>query len=492
MSYQSPSDPPPRKPLFTFWQKVIASKFLLVSIIVHLLFGAGAAVYVVQQYQANRKLSFKGGPPVVNPSSRALEHKVSMAKKKNTMSAPAQAKRITTAGLAKVALPEMITMPTATTVVPNRMGGLGGMGQGFGAGGAGGMGSGSGGLGFSLPNVMNDRCSAASRAAAMKASGGTPQSEESILKGLQWLKGHQNGDGSFGQQYPVAMTGLALLSFMGHCERPSSKEFGDCVRKAIDYLVATGSGGKLAKGGGNDWVYEHGIGSYALGEAYILTKEPKIAETFTKAIKLIVDGQNADGGWVYNFAKSGPGDTSVTGWQVQALKAAVLSGLKIEGVEQALKKSVDHVERVRGAKGGYGYTGPQDNHGTTPIGVVILQIAKHERGQAVRQALDFFVTSPDAPKLEYESGDTNLYAWYYGTQACYQHGGSAWQKWNRQFQPEIVGHQSQDGGWPPIGGGKDGGFHYKGTGTTMDAQVYRTTLCVLMLEVYYRYLASSR
>src|SRR5207244_13264763 len=85
---------------------ILGSKFLVISIAVHLLFGVGAAYWVVQRYQANRKLTFKGGPPSPNPSTRALEHKVQTAKKQSTMSAPSLAKRITTTGLAKVALPE--------------------------------------------------------------------------------------------------------------------------------------------------------------------------------------------------------------------------------------------------------------------------------------------------------------------------------------------------------------------------------------------------
>jgi len=492
MNFQSPSDPPPKKPIFTFWQKVIASKFLLVSILVHLLFGAGAAVYVVQQYQANRKLSFKGGPPVVNPSSRALEHKVSMAKKKNTMSAPAQAKRITTTGLSKVALPEMVTMPNATTVVPNRMGGLGGTGQGFGAGGMGGMGSGGGG-GFALPNMMNDRCSAASRATAMRASGGDPKTEEAIVKGLRWLKAHQNADGSFGQTFPVAMTGLALLSFMGHCERPTSKEFGDSVRKAIDFLVRVGTeqNGKLTKVGGNAWAYEHGIGTYALGEAYILTREPKIADVFKKAIEMIVQGQGADGGWMYELSKAVPSDTSVSGWQVQALKTAHLSGLNIPGVDHAMNKSVDNIMRCRGEKGGFGYRGAEDRRSLTPVGVLVLQIVKRERGKVVRQALDFYFDGREAPEFKYDGGDADLYSWYYGAQACFQQGGSVWQKWNREVMPQIVAKQTDDGSWPSTRGGK-GGKLEEGNGDDTDAQVYRNAVCILMLEVYYRYLASSR
>lgn len=142
------SPEPPLPPKRGWWAKVLASKFLVVSIGVHLLFGVGATLYVVQRYQANRKLTFKGGPPTANPSKRAMEHQVSMAKKKNSMSAPAQAKRITTSGLAKISLPDMPAMPTATTVSANKMGGMGGVGVGVGPGGGmggGGMGGGGGG-----------------------------------------------------------------------------------------------------------------------------------------------------------------------------------------------------------------------------------------------------------------------------------------------------------------------------------------------------------
>ncbi|KAB2642148.1 MAG: hypothetical protein DVB27_14535, partial [Verrucomicrobia bacterium] len=83
---EAPLPPPaPARRKLTIWQKIIASKILVVSVIVHVIFGAGAAVYVVQSQQAKRVQTFKGGPPAVSASSRALEHKVSMAKKKASM-----------------------------------------------------------------------------------------------------------------------------------------------------------------------------------------------------------------------------------------------------------------------------------------------------------------------------------------------------------------------------------------------------------------------
>src|SRR3954453_13808513 len=88
-----------------------SGKFLMISIGVHVLFGLIAAVFVLQHYQTGRKLTFKGGPPSPNPSTRALEHKVQMAKKQSTMSASAMAKKIVSTGKAKITLPDMPALP---------------------------------------------------------------------------------------------------------------------------------------------------------------------------------------------------------------------------------------------------------------------------------------------------------------------------------------------------------------------------------------------
>ena len=114
------------------WERT-TGKFLMISIGVHILFGLVAAVYVVQQYQTARKLTFKGGPPSPNPSTRALEHKVQMVKKQNTMSAPALAKKITTTGRSKITLPEMPAMPKLAAP-PVKMAGAGGADVSFNAG----------------------------------------------------------------------------------------------------------------------------------------------------------------------------------------------------------------------------------------------------------------------------------------------------------------------------------------------------------------------
>ena len=128
------------------WFALFAGNFLTVSIVLHLLLGVGATVFVVQEIQS-RKMTFKAGAGTMSKASRAVEHKVQQAKQKSSGGAPSMAKRIATTGLSKVALPDMPDMPTLGDVTPLTMSGMGGAGLGFGMGTGNGAGNGAGGSG---------------------------------------------------------------------------------------------------------------------------------------------------------------------------------------------------------------------------------------------------------------------------------------------------------------------------------------------------------
>ncbi|MES2657617.1 MAG: hypothetical protein V4689_03310 [Verrucomicrobiota bacterium] len=137
-------------------RKAFSAGFLTASICLHLLLAVGAGYWVVQRIEAKRKLQFAAGPPTASPSKRALEHKVSLQKKKNAGGSPAQARRISVTGLAaKITLPEMPSVPTTSTqFVAGRMAGMGGAGfgtgLGFGNGSGMGVGGGAGGAGLTM------------------------------------------------------------------------------------------------------------------------------------------------------------------------------------------------------------------------------------------------------------------------------------------------------------------------------------------------------
>ena len=77
----------------------------------------------------------------------------------------------------------------------------------------------------------------------------------------------------------------------------------------------------------------------------------------------------------------------------------------------------------------------------------------------------------------------NLYYWYYGTLAMYQHGGADWSRWNALVRDQLVdrqiktGHSS--GSWD-----RDDDSTYGVRG----GRIYNTAMATLTLEVYYRYL----
>ena len=338
-----------------------------------------------------------------------------------------------------------------------------------------------------VPHTMASRLGARERMAAAKKTGGKESSEKAVAAGLRWLKQNQNADGSWSDEFRPAMTGLALLSFFGHGELPDSPEFGPMVKKGLDWVLAHGGEFEgrmsLTKGGfgGNHGVYEHAILTYAMGEYFSMTHDERFEGLLKTAVGYIVAGQNPLGGWDYGYAKGPRNDLSVAGWQIQALKAAHLTGLAIPGVDEALDRSMGFIKKWQGNEGGFGYTQPENRLSLSGVGVLCTYFWRESKDRTVKEGIDYLLGKAE---VKYKSESADLYAWYYDTQACLMFGGVAWAKWNRMFQDEIAGSQSADGSWPMPQGGGVGNLQRKPDGA---GPLYRTTLCILMLEVFYRY-----
>ena len=335
-----------------------------------------------------------------------------------------------------------------------------------------------------IPQSWSKRCSQSDRLSRLKENGGTPACDEAVVKGLQWLKANQNADGSWGPQ-KNAMTGLALLAYFGHCETPHSEEFGESCLRAIVYLVNEGvknDGLLTASMKSQPAPYEHAIATYALAEAATFCKElrievPNLMEVTEKAGQIIIDNQNVNGGWAYGYNKATGGhtDTSVVGWQLQALKACSHTSLKFKGMNASVDKGLDYLVTCQAPDGSFGYSSPGGRTGLTGVGVLCHQMWGKEKSKPVRNGVKFI---KENFKMEWESAD--LYSHYYASQAMMQAGGSNWKSYNSQFRDELLKNQNPDGSWKAPGHKMHG-----------ESPVYINTLCVLMLEVYYRFLNSS-
>ena len=127
------------------------------------------------------------------------------------------------------------------------------------------------------------------------------------------------------------------------------------------------------------------------------------------------------------------------------------------------------------------------------VGTLCLQLLGEPESEEA-QRIGAFIEKNDQQYLVWKGEKGNsplafpLYFWYYGTQVMFQRGGIGWKNWNRKFQKLLTDNQYKDGHWETPSAFEGDRFSMPG----IDKQVYSTTLCALMLTVYYRYLPSSK
>ena len=345
-----------------------------------------------------------------------------------------------------------------------------------------------GGKFVNIPPGYQKRCSKADRLARLQETGGTPDCEDAVVKSLQWLKATQKGDGSWDSQHSVAMTGFAILAFLGHCETPQSEEFGDAVTRGIIYLVNVGMKNdcRLTNKGPESiqWVYDHAIATYALAESYTFCSKlgidfPGLDTVTRKAGDMILQGQGDSGGWVYQYASTDSGDNSVGFWQIQALKACKHTGLWNESAFKTVsRKALEWLDKAQGKNGAIGYRGdPKRSPGLTGGGVLAFQLWDKGNTRNVRSGVKYI-----SGNTAFKWGDqtANLYYHYYNAQAMINYGGKDWAAYNQLFRDVLLENQNKDGSWT------QSGLQHGPVNVHM-----ATCLATFMLEVYYRFLPGT-
>src|SRR5262245_39992067 len=174
----------------------------------------------------------------------------------------------------------------------------------------------------------------------LQQGGGNTVTEAAVARGLIWLAKQQKADGSWeldgGVKSRIAGTGIALLPFLaaGYTHKGAPRDMHEKDKKApskypqqidngLKYLMAK----QTASGNfGTDNMSEHAIATMAMCEAFGMTNDPRLRGPAQLAVSFIVRAQHPGGSWGYTPGTLG--DTSVSGWQVQALKSAHLAGLK--------------------------------------------------------------------------------------------------------------------------------------------------------------------
>lgn len=339
------------------------------------------------------------------------------------------------------------------------------------------------------------------KARLLKEFGGSIEGEEAVMLGLAWLVQVQKKEGNW--QYDqgntndlAAATGMAVLAFTGAGQSHKEGRYKQTMQAAVDWLVANvdmGQGPNRGRFRTITNMYSQGIATLALVEAYGLTHDPKLRPAAQAAIDFIQNAQGQNGSWGYNAKQNG--DTSIVGWQLQALHAAQLTqDLVVDPkvIERAIK-FLDYAGTGQN-KAVYGYGGPGGGPATalTAIGLLCRYYVNGWRSDTAG-----FAEGSKGLMRHAIAGRTggqlrDLYYFYYATQVVRFYGGEEWKTWNEgkagpdgkrtggmpdwllSLQVKTPTHR---GSWNPEMGWF--GQHCGRLGTTC--------MCLLTLEVYYRY-----
>jgi hypothetical protein len=347
---------------------------------------------------------------------------------------------------------------------------------------------------------------------ALREHGGTAATEAAVARGLAYLVSIQRRDGSWSDPREVSdkyglvgvgRTGLCVLAFLGagHTQH-SNTEHSAVVARALEWLVAQ----QLASGhvGASD-AYSHGIATYALAEAFAITRDERLRAPIERAVAHVLANQRTTGGarnrggWSY-YGDSGPyfdeyARTSITSWQVMALESARLAGIEVpdsafESARRFLLAAWD--EEIGAFRYSHDPSRLASNWPTlpasTPAAMFALSLLGEDLDSARYDDARQYVLTRATSEYRYRGDDAfvlrgqgNVYFSYYATLAMFRAGGAAWSEWNASLQPLFLESQQRDGSWRPLSSYAD----YAGD-DERDA-AYSTAMAVLCLEVYYRY-----
>lgn len=335
------------------------------------------------------------------------------------------------------------------------------------------------------------------RKAVAREFGGSDKTEQAVESALKWLAAAQSDDGRWDvdgfrtlsrcggpgdrSDEDVALTGLCLLSYLGAGYTHVKGEHRESIRKALDWLLeGQKADGDLQRDG---QMYGQAMATAALCECYSMTGDKRLLEPIEKAVDFIARAQNPGAGWRYEPRKDS--DTSVTGWQVLALKSAMIAGVRL---------APEHFQWVEawlgavrsGREGGlYAYMPGQGATPTMTAEGWFCQLMMQEKTRMRGQGETIPYIMAHLPAWSSQENGVNLYYWYYSTLALYMSGAPEFAAWNQALVKALLAGQvkrgAAQGSWDPVCVlGARGG------------RVYMTATAALCLEVYYRYLPFYR
>ncbi|MGO9114022.1 MAG: hypothetical protein ACLP9L_32805 [Thermoguttaceae bacterium] len=312
--------------------------------------------------------------------------------------------------------------------------------------------------------------------------------------------GHTADSAALGELHAdTAATGLALLTYLGAGYTHQDDKYRDVVRRGAEWLVKhqQPDGNLSYQGSDPTHFYSQGIATMALCEAYGMTQDRELREPAQKAIDYIVKSQDSRrGGWRYRPQDGS--DTSVTGWQLMALKSARMAGLEVP--EETLRKVSRWLDLAQVPNRGTYVYNPWNTDSENPLGrapnptmtaqamIMRMYLGQDRENASLAQGADYLLANlPDVGTLETSHRD--CYYWYHATQAMYHLQGDYWKTWDARVTPLLRAGQIDRG---PLRGSWSPGEPVPDRWSAHGGRHYVTSMHLLTLEFRYWHLPLFR
>ena len=365
------------------------------------------------------------------------------------------------------------------------------------------------------------------RGIGLKRHGGSGETEDAVHMGLGWLVKVQDSDGrwdsdgymlhyipdaSANERYAegigmsrndLGLTGLCMLAFTGAGYSDRDGPYKQTVKRAREFIlrrqrVADGGFG-LEEENFKVTMYTHSINTLAITDLYLVTGDEALRTPMRRALEYLLSMQGEGGGWDYEqrypsmratFEPSTRDDLSISGWAIMALVAAREANFEIPA--ENLDRLAQYLKDCTRDEGDAVYA--DEGVRAHDRGMAMLAVSNVCR-RLLGEPTDSWIQKRQLQRMAKEPPDwsdagnlhgSNMYYWYYGTLGMMlskdtEDGDSRWRQWNIALKRTLLDNQvnsgARRGSFDPVG-------HWA---RHSGGRVYSTALCVLNLEIYYRY-----
>ena len=307
-------------------------------------------------------------------------------------------------------------------------------------------------------------------------------------RGLAWLKkrqltsgawigfvGHKQGDSYVvlnqsilpegqrqGGEGHLGVTAICGMAFLAGGNLPDRGRYQNAVRLAEDFVITHSQKSGLLSSAGTR-MYSHAFGTLFLAEVYGMAANERTKVSLEKAVNLIVDSQNQDGGWRYN-AFDRATDLSVTVCQLQALRASRNIGIRVPFA--SIDRSMKYVGQSRVTRGfaeglyyykirGPGAYNKSREYSINAAALTALASAGVHDDNLCDPVLTFLEQEYESVRDYYQQHYFYWYGNYYAAQAFYQFGGPRLRSFYARLAEDLLASQLSDGRWRLLTGPGD-------------------------------------